>query len=157
MKKGVLVILALVLCLSMAASGGEKTEKAGVTPDMQTVYADMAPYLPDDALAYQPDFVFNAYGVKAEDCKQQVVMSYYDGAVTAEVWLIEAVNKDALTKIKELAEARLDSMTEQFKNYDAKAAALCEDAELFTHGNCLVLIVSDRAGELLEIYNAARN
>ena len=156
MKKLICFVLCTVLCLTMVACGQKEAKDSGVTPDMQTVYEDMKPYLPEDASLYNAEFVFNAYGVKSEDCKQQVVLSYYDGAVTAELWLIEAVSKDALTSIKKLAETRLDSMTEQFKNYDPKAAALCEDAELFTHGNCLVLMVSDNAQQLLEIYNASR-
>lgn len=155
MKKLICVLVLLTLCMSLAACGGKKAENPGVTPDLQAVYADMAPYLPDDAFAYDQEFVFNAYGVKPDDCKQQVVMSYYDGNVTAEVWLIEAVSKDALRAIKELAEIRLDSMTQQFQSYDAKATKLCEDAELFTRGNCLVLIVSEQAGRLLEVYNTA--
>lgn len=155
MKKLICMLLVLLLCMSMTACGSKKTEKTGVTPDMQAVYADMAPYLPDDAFVYPQDFVFNAYGVKPEDCRQQVVVSYYDAAVTVELWLIEAVSEEALGAIKELAELRLDSMAQQFQSYDAKAAKLCEDAELFTHGNCLVLMVSENAQQLLKVYNTA--
>lgn len=158
MKKLIAVLLATLMLLSLTACGGgagRSEEKNVAAPDMEQVFADMAPYLPADADSFSSDYVFDAYGVKPEDCKQQVVLSYYDGNVTAEIWMIEAVSKDALKSIRQMAEDRLDSMCDQFKTYDATALALAEDAELFTEGDCLVLIVSDSAQQLLEVYRSA--
>ena len=157
MKKLICMLLAVLLLISMTACGAEKkAQKPVEAPDMQAVFSDMSPYLPADALAFDGEYVFNAYGVKPDDCKQQVVVSYYDGAVTAEIWMIEAVSKDALATIKQMAENRLNSMCEQFRSYDPKAYELAEDAELFTEGNCLVLIVSENAQQLLQCYRDAQ-
>ena len=139
-----------MLLVSMTACGGS----AGVVPNMNDVYASMKAHFPEME-PFNADSVLNAYGVKSEDCKQQVVCSYYDGTDTAEIWLIEAVSADALASIKALAESRLSSMGSQFQTYDAKAYALVEKAELITHGNCLALIVAEDAEELASIYKTA--
>lgn len=152
MKKLICIVVAMLLMISMTACGGE----GAAAPDMQTVFASMAQYLPADAAAFDSEYVFNAYGVKPEDCKQQVVISYYDGAVTAELWLIEAVSKDALNTIKGLADSRLESMQEQFQSYDAQAYALAQNAQLFTEGNCLVFVVSENADQLVSVYKSAK-
>lgn len=154
MKKLICAVLAIMLLVSLTACGGEKKEDA-VAPDMRSVYESMKSYLPTDAMAFDADYVFNAYGVNPEDCKQQVVISYYDGAVTAEIWLIEAVSKDALKSIKALAESRMTSMCEQFQSYDPKAYELAMDAKLVTEGNCLVFIVSENVDTLWDIYCAS--
>ncbi len=150
MKKLLCGILAAMLLISMAACGSS----AGVVPNMDDVYASMKEHLPEME-PFNADSVLNAYGVKSEDCKQQVVCSYYDGADTAEIWLIEAVSTDALASIKALAENRLNSMGSQFQSYDPKAYELVEKAELITHGNCLALIVAEDVEELVSIYKTA--
>lgn len=155
MKRLISVLLAMMLLVSMTACGGKDSTNAAA-PNMQTVFEAMSEYLPDDANAFDGDYVFNAYGVKPEDCKQQVVVSYYDGAVTAEVWLIEAVSQDTLNGIKALAQSRLESMQEQFQSYDPKAYALAQDAQLFTEGNCLVFVVSENAEQLVNTYKSAK-
>lgn len=155
--------MAFVLLLSMTACGSKKEETVEnkddnkqeeniVAPDMQKVFAAMAEYLPEDGAAFDSEYVFNAYGVKPDDCKQQVVMSYYDGAATVELWLIEAVSEDALSGIKELAEARMISMCEQFSSYDSSAYEVAKNAKLITEDNCLVLIASENVDELLDVY-----
>ena len=155
MKKLICVLMALMVLLGMSACGGQSEDNA-VAPDMQSVFSSMAAHLPADAMAFDSDYVFNAYGVKAEDCKQQVVISYYDGSVTAEIWLIEAVSKDALQAVETLAKSRLESMQEQFQSYDPKAYELTQEAQLFTKGNCLVFVVAENADQLVSIYNSAK-
>lgn len=157
MKKLICALLAVMMLLSLTAcGGGTKTEEKNVpAPNMTDVFASMHAQLPSDAVAFSSEYVFDAYGVKAEDCKQQVVLSYYDGTVTAEIWMIEAVNKTALKEIKKLAEARLDSMKDQFQSYDQNAYALTKKAKLFTEGDCLVFFVSENVDQLMEIYKSA--
>ena len=153
MKKLICVLLAVMLLMMLTACGKEKTK---TPPDMNDVFHSMKPYLPEDAEPFGAEYVFDAYGVKPEDCEQQVVLSYYDGAETAEIWLIEAVSKDALQTVHQMADARIDAMCDQFQSYDPAALILAEDAELFTEGNCLVLIISDNAQQLLDIYHSAK-
>ena len=155
MKKLICALLAVMMLLSLTACGGETEEKNVAAPNMTDVFASMHAQLPEDAVAFSSEYVFDAYGVKAEDCKQQVVLSYYDGAVTAEIWMIEAVSKTALKEIKKLAEARLDSMKDQFQSYDQNAYTLAKNAKLFTEGDCLVFFVSENVDQLMEIYRSA--
>ena len=121
---------------------------------MDVVFSSMADLLPD-AVSFDAESVFNAYGVDPTSCKQEVVISYYDGSRTAELWLIEAVDETAAASIKALAQTRLDSLGAQFRSYDAAAYALVQEAKLLTHGNCVVMIVSENADALLGIYQTA--
>lgn len=153
MKRLLCLTLAILLLVSLTACGGEK--KAAKVPDMQAVYAKMAQSLPADAAQpFDSEYVFNAYGVKPEDCKQQAVTSYYDGAVTAEIWLIEAVSNEAAQRIHGLAKDRMLSMCEQFQSYDPQAYAVAKNAKLYTEGNCVVLLAADNVDALWDIYRA---
>lgn len=156
MKRLICALLAVMMLLALTACGESKTEEKNVAaPNMTDVFASMHAQLPEDAVAFSSEYVFDAYGVKAEDCKQQVVLSYYDGTVTAEIWMIEAVSKTALKEIKKLADARLESMQDQFQSYDQNAYALTKKAKLFTEGDCLVFFVSENVDQLMEIYRSA--
>lgn len=151
MKQLVSGLLALLLMLSLVAC---TDNTVGVTPNMASVFASMADQLPE-AEPFDAESVFNAYGVEPDACKQQVVISYYDGSRTAELWLIEAVDAETAKSIQTLAQTRLNSMGSQFRSYDAAAYALVQEAKLFTHGNCVVMIVSENADALLDIYQTA--
>ncbi len=151
MKQLLSGLLVLVLMLSLCACG-EGTD--GVTPNMQSVFTSMAEHLPE-AEPFDAESVFNAYGVDPASCKQEVVISYYDGSCTSELWLIEAVDEEAAASIKALAETRLDSLGSQFRSYDPVAYALVQEAKLLVHGNCVIVIVSENADALLEIYQTA--
>ena len=151
MKRLVIGLIALLLVFSLSAC---TDTSAGVTPDMDAVLSSMANQLPD-ALPFDAESVFNAYGVDPASCKQEVVISYYDGSCTAELWMIEAVDEAAAESIKTLAQSRLDNLGSQFRSYDAAAYALVQEAKLLTHGNCVVMIVSENADALLNIYQTA--
>lgn len=150
MKKLIAMLLTAACLLGLTACGGGD----GVVPDMTQVYTSMQDSLPA-MVPFSADAVLNAYGVKTADCKQMVVSSYYDGAATAEIWLIEAVSPEALETVKGLAQNRLTSMGEQFRSYDAKAYELVQKAELIVHGNCLALIVAENVDEIASMYKAA--
>ncbi len=151
MKQLLSGLLALLLMFLLGACADNS---AGVIPNMESVFASMADQLPETQ-PFDAESVFNAYGVEPAACKQEVVISYYDGSCTAELWLIEAVDQDAAASIKTLAQTRLDSMGAQFRTYDAAAYALVQEAKLFTHGNCIVMIVSENADALLKSYQTA--
>ena len=153
MKKFVCILLIVTCFLGLTACGdnGGTTE---TVPDMQTVYDAMRDQLP----AMEPfsaEAVLNSYGIESTDCKQMVVSSYYDGAATAEIWLVEAVDEETAKEIKAFADTRLSSMQEQFQSYDPEAYAVVKDAQLITHGNCIVLIAGEHSDDLVQIYKDA--
>ena len=150
MKKGICLILTALCLLGLTACG----ETVQVTPDMQQVYDAMKDQLPAMEI-FPAEVVLDAYGIESADCKQMVVSSYYDGADTAEIWLIEATDAAAAEEILELVQMRLTSLTDQFRNYDAAAYQLVKDAEPIIHGNCIALIVAEEAEDLIRIYKDA--
>ena len=72
MKQLLSGLLALLLILSLGACADNSV---GVTPNMESVFALMADQLPE-ALPFDAESVFNAYGVESAACKQEVVVSY---------------------------------------------------------------------------------
>ena len=151
MKKMFLGALAVLLVSVLVGCGNT----VGVTPNMNEVFTAMAEHLPEEAAPFDVQIVFDTYGIDPAACKQEVVLSYYDGTQTAELWMIEAVDQTATETIRTLAQERLESMGAQFRAYDAAAFALTEKATLLTHGNCLVMIVAENAESLLTIYQSA--
>ena len=150
MKKLLCILLIVTCFLGLTACGGA----AEVIPDMQQVYDSMKDKLPEME-PFSADYVLNSYGIDSASCKQMVVSSYYDGADTAEIWLIEAADEAAAQELKSLVKTRLDSMEAQFASYDQAAYQVVKDAQLITHGNCIALIVAEDVDALTQIYKDA--
>ena len=156
MKKLICILMIAACFFCLTACGGDGGEGKAAAPDMEKVYAAMEDKLPVMA-PFSAEAVLNYYGIESADCKQMVVSSYYDGADTAEIWLVEAVDAATAKEIEELAQTRLDSMKEQFQSYDPEAYAVVKEAQLIAHGNCVALIAGEHSDDLVQIYKDAAN
>ena len=59
-----------------------------------------------------------------------------------EIWLIEAKDEAALEKLQALAEARIQAKDEETVSYNPEQNAVVRNAQVFTEGNYLFLLVS---------------
>lgn len=151
MKKLLSLILLCALVLSLAACGA-KEEAAPV--DLNALYESFAPSLPD---MFQPDeeTLMNFLGIDTADCAQYVVSICGNGMQADEVWLIEAKDADALTRLTELAQTRIAAKEDETISYAPDQYAIIQKAELLTSGNYLALLISPDVDTLKAGFEAA--
>ena len=135
-------ILALVLCacalLGLTACGGKAPAKsADLAALYDTLTASMPQMLPMDETT-----ILNFQGIEPADCVQVKVAICAEGLRADEIWLIEAKDEAALEKLQALAEARIQAKDEETVSYNPEQNAVVRNAQGFTEGNYLFLLVS---------------
>jgi hypothetical protein len=135
-------ILALVLCacalLGLTACGSKAPAKsADLAALYDTLTASMPQMLPMDETT-----MLNFQGIEAADCVQVKVAICAEGLRADEIWLIEAKDEAALEKLQALAEARIQAKDEETVSYNPEQNAVVRNAQVFTEGNYLFLLVS---------------
>ena len=147
-------ILALVLCilmLSLTACGGKESAKSA---DLSALYDNLTASMPQ-MLPMDEETMLNFQGIEIADCVQAKVAICAEGLRADEIWLIEAKDEAALEKLQALAEARIQAKGEETVSYNPEQYAVVQEAEVFTVGNYLFLLVSPDADTLKAEVEAA--
>lgn len=162
MKRFISLIMCICLVISLCACGSKEVEKNDdktgnntvKTVDLDKVYSDCAKVMPE-MIALDSDMMLNYCGIKAEDCKKSLVYICGDSLLTDEIWLIEAVDEDALKTISDLADKRLEAKGEESITYSPVQYEVVQKAKIVTVGNYFALLVSPDVDELEKIVNGA--
>lgn len=151
MKRALCICLITVLLMGMTACQSDTVEM-----DMQAVYADIceAVQVPQ-MLELNESLMLDYCGIKAEDVSQAVVLICADSLRTDEIWLLEAVDADAASRLVELAEKRLTKKGEESITYSPEQYKVVEKAQLIQAGNCIALLVSPDSEAMAQIFNQA--
>jgi len=147
MKKIISLCLALLL---LCAAG---CDAQSVKMDMPGVYADIckAVQMPE-MLELNESLMLDYCGIKAEDVNQAVVMICADSLRTDEIWLLEAVDANAASRLAELAEKRLAKKGEESVTYSPAQYAVVQKAQLLQEGNYIALIVSPDSEAMAQVF-----
>ena len=78
-----------------------------------------------------------------------------DSLRTDEIWLIEAVDAEALQRIQTLAENRLTAKAEESITYSPEQYAIVQKAVVVTQGNYFALLVSPEVEALETLFRNA--
>ena len=115
MRHWKMIAMFVAFALLVAGCGGNAGKK---TADMAAIYEQVAESLPE---MYQmdADTMLNYLGISMDDCIQAVA-----GGGADEIWLIEAKDARALTKIQELAQSRLAAKEEETVQYARRSIPL---------------------------------
>ncbi len=152
MKKSICVIIALCLVLSLAACGNQSQKTVSV--DTAALYESLEQHLPE---MFYPDedTMLNFLGIRAEDCVQYQVAICAEGLRADEVWLIEAKDAAALETLNGLAQSRIQAKLEETETYAPDQFLIVQQAEVWTNGNYLVLLISPEVATLKASVEAA--
>ncbi len=163
MKRIIAFIICVCLMVSLCACASKKIENDDkddadkntvITVDLDKVYSDCSKEMPE-MIALDADMMLNYCGIKAEDCKKSLVYICSDSLLTDEIWLIEATDADALARIKDLAESRLEAKGEESITYSPVQYEVVQKAKTVTAGNYFALLVSPDVDKLEKIVNAS--
>lgn len=153
MKKTAAILLLAALLLSLAACGAGNS--SGAAPvDLNAVYESFQETLPA-MLVIDETMMLNFLGIQAEDCAQAVVALCGDGLGVDEVWLIEAKDADALGRLQELANTRVQARAEETAFYLPDQNAVVEKAQVISAGNYLALLISPDVETLKALFEEA--
>lgn len=143
----------LVLALALAACGGKTAEK---NVDLNVVYDSLVNTLPE-MLVLDEAMQLNLLGVDSADCQQIITAICADSMRVDEVWLIQAKDAAALSRMKELAQIRIDSQAEVCESYAPDQYAIVKKAEVLNDGLYLALLIGpDAAGLRQTVAEAIR-
>lgn len=122
-------------------------ETQAQTLDLEALYNDCLTYMPE-MIALDEDMMLNFCGIEAEDCAQAYVAICADGLRADEIWLIEATDAQALERLLDMVDARIQAKDEESVTYSPAQNAVVKDARIITAGNYLAVLVSPDADTL---------
>jgi len=148
MKKTVALLLAVVLCCSLAACGGTSAAKE---LDLTAFYENeiAAKYELPGMMAVEGEYIDAFYpGLSALELKQQVLYMPMMNVHATEFLLVEAQNEEDAQKVEEIFAQRLSDLDATWSMYLPEQYALVETAQVLRTGNFVTLIVSDYQSEI---------
>ena len=105
-------------------------------------FPEMIP-VPENRLGYM-------FGIEPEDYTQEMIAVSADSLRADEIWLIEAVDEAAASRIEELAKVRLTQKEEETRSYAPEQYRIVQEAKLQLNGVRLIMIVSPLSEEILQ-------
>lgn len=159
MKKMLVRIVCMMMFMTACSgntSGGETVAADPAALNMQEIYEIMAAAenMPE-LLPLDADMQLNFFGIDSADCVQAVAAICSDSLRTDEIWLIEAVDAEALQRIQTLAENRLTAKAEESITYSPEQYAIVQKAVVVTQGNYFALLVSPKVEALETLFRNA--
>lgn len=159
MKKTISLLIALFIAFSFAAcSSGDGEQSQGndaVAVDLAAVKTKMIEELsPADPIDLQTDALLDLYGIAAEDVEESACYTTMDGVFPEEVIMVKAKDADALARIEEKMNTRVDAVKVQSQNYDAENYAIAQKCEVQKNGNYIAMFLSPDYDALTEIFNS---
>lgn len=158
MKKTVIALLLILVTLTGCAGNAAPAETtAAAEPlDLQNIYETLTGLenMPE-MLLLEPDMQLNFCGIDSADCTQAVVAICSNSLRADEIWLVEAVDEDALARLEELAQSRLTAKAEESITYSPEQYAVVQKAQVITAGKYLAVFVSPEVDAVTAAFREA--
>lgn len=162
MKKFISLLIAIIIAFSFAACSPDNAEQSqdndAVTVDLAAVKANMIEQLsPVEPIDLQTESLLDLYGINAEDVAESACYTTMDGVFPEEVIMVKATDQDALARIEEKMNTRIDAVKVQSQNYDAENYAIAQKCEVQKNGNYIAMFLSPEYDTLTQIFNSYFN
>lgn len=158
------LLLAFVLVLTLAACGNKNGGDAEVNVDLAafaqtlTENYEISGFLqrmdPEDENMGAPMLDGTFPGLREMDLKQMEVYLCMISFNTGEFSLVEAKNADDASAVKDIFQARIDSMVEEGMNYPDTIESWKNNARIVTHGNYVMLVCADDSDAIVADFDA---
>ena len=162
MKRIIALCAAMALCLSLlSACGGKPEEKqVDLAAFAQTLtenheFAAFVERVDPTDEEFGAIMLENSYpGLKDLDLEQMEIYLSMASFNTGEFALAQAKSDQDATKVKEIFEARIDSMTEEGMNYPDTVELWSKSAKVVDHGSYVMLVCHDDADAIVSEFDA---
>ncbi len=163
MKRIISVLLILMCFMCLFACGDKGEENTQTTEFVEIASVNLADIKDsiieecemDSAMDIDVNMLLNLYGIEAQDVSESACFTTMDGVFPDEIIMIKASSSDALGRISEKLNARLESVLAQSKNYDAENYAIAQKCKVITKGDVIALFVSAKHEQMQEIFFSA--
>ena len=151
MKRFAAILLSFVLLIGLASCSGEAK-----SADLTAVMDDMKAVLENtEMMDITAENLMPQYGIDSADCKQFAVYIDSTGLKGDEIVLLEGVDADAASRLKEKMDERYRQKENTMKDYQPEEFAMLKECKVEQKGNYVSMIVSPQHEELEEIYEKA--
>lgn len=168
MKRTISLLIASVLCLSLLAAcsnnqpggGNESQEPVDLAAFAQTVQEQHEFSIgvermdPEDENLGAPMLQNYMPGLTDLDLEQAEIYMCAISFNSGEFALAQAKNADDAAKVKEIFQARIDSMTEEGVNYPETIELWSKSAQVVENGNYVMLVCHEDAAAIVDDFNA---
>ncbi len=163
LKKVISIFLVAILILtSFCACGNEKspadvdntTEAPVQNISLKDLYDSCTAKMPE-MMALDAEMALDFCGINPEDCVEFYVSICADSLKTDEIWLIKATDSDAVSRLSDVANARLQAKADESITYSPEQYAVVQKAKIVSSGEYFALIVSPDVSEIEKIITEA--
>lgn len=166
MKKLLCVLLAVTAaCVLSACSDSENNNNTNTVKnsnissvseetDLAALKSKMISELSvKDSIDLDSESLLSLYGIAAEDIEESACYTTMDGVFPEEVVMIKAKDSEAVKRITEKLNTRVEDVKVQSQNYDAENYALAQKCSVISRGNYVAMFLSPHYDELVKLFN----
>jgi len=135
------------------ASKEEEPAKESVSADLAAIKEEIVASIgAEGGLDFNDNSIKALYGIEASDMKQCTGFSVMAGTFPHEVVMIEAANDEAAKRIEAAFSNKIETFTQQSKNYDAENYALAKKCKVQRDGMYFAMFLSPDYDSILTVY-----
>lgn len=152
MKRVLSVLLILILALSLTACGEDTSKAIDIAAVKEQIITDLAI---EGAMDVESSRLLNLYGIEEKDITASACFVTMDGVFPDEIIMVNATDAEAVERIEEKLNARLDEVKVQSQSYDPENYAIAQECEVITEGLTVALFLSPDHAAMEDIFNSA--
>lgn len=146
----VAICLALLVTLCAGCSGATEPDVS-----LDAILSEIENAVEMDSASRMSDSdLLDLYGIQAADIAEQASLVSMNGIFPDEIIMVKATDEEALTRIREKLENRLQEVLNQSRSYDAENYAIAQKCAVDVRGLYAALFVSANHEKMTELYSA---
>ncbi|WP_313892740.1 DUF4358 domain-containing protein [Psychrobacillus sp.] len=154
-KRMVLLILTLVLGMVIAACSGDKSANIEAKLSAKEMIDQMMEKVEQPSLMeLQPDEVKSLYNIEPEKLEDFSIRIPMMNVKTNEIAILKVKDAKDVADVELAVKERAESVQKQFEHYLPDQYENAKNYKLITKGNYVLLIISDKPDELVEVYES---
>ncbi|MEG0450297.1 MAG: DUF4358 domain-containing protein [Lysinibacillus sp.] len=164
MKKMMLIMLTMVLAMVVSACSGEKPSKEVNKAEMNKIEASKtAKEMVDQMVTEveQPAFMElsademkDLYNIDSEKLEEFSVRTPMMMVKTNEIAIFKVKDAKDVAEVEAAAKVRAENVMKTFEQYLPDQYENAKNHKIITKGNYVLLVISDKADELIKIYDS---
>lgn len=155
MKKMMLIMLTMMLAMVVSACSGDTTTTIEASKSAKEMADQMVTEVEQPALmelsAEEMQNLYNIDPAKLEDFSVRIPMM---NVKTNEIAIFKVKDADDVAEVEAAARQRAENVMKQFEQYLPDQYENAKNHKIVVKGNYVLLVISDRADELIKVYES---
>ncbi len=134
-----LFLIVLTLASFTACVSGNSESTVDIAKVKDSIISELSM---DGAMDLGTDRLLDLYGIESDDVDSSACFVTMDGVFPDEIIMVNAKSVDAVSRIKEKLQNRLDEVKVQSQSYDPENYAMAQECKVITQGMTVALFLS---------------